>query len=326
MNFVLIALILTFLCGFALSFFFSGFETGGYSLSAIRFELRKAKDYRGARILASHLDNMPAVIATTLVGTNLGNYMLTAAVVGLMSPYDPQTREILSTLILTPFVFVFAEVLPKEFFRRHADEIMYKAAGIFRLGHRFFLPATSMLSVVPILLRLVGLTPKEGRSFNPSTLERFSIELTRGTEEGVLSPNQATMARRIMSLGNRTVQNAMVPLWRVVKWDLTLEVDQAKLRMMQLPYSRIPVYKKSSSNLVGTVWVYDVCFGEKESLEEYLEPAYFLRETTPIDVALLNLRKNQVAIAFVQDSRERVIGIITLKDLVAEIVTDLHDL
>lgn len=318
--------ILLFVLGYALSFFFSGFETGGYSLSAIRFELRKADNYRGADLLSEDLSDMTGVIATTLVGTNLGNYMLTAAMVGLLQSLDPKTIEIVSTVLLTPFVFVFAEVLPKALFRRHADEIMYRAARLFRWSRYLFFPVTYVLSFVPVLLRFIGLSKQDGGSFNPSTLERFSIELARGTEEGVLSANQATMARRIMSLGNRAVRNAMVPLHEVVKWDQKIALKQAKTRMAQIPFSRVPVYSGRPNNLVGTVWIYDVFFGDKTELKEYSRPAPRILYSTAIDVALVQLRKEHEPMAFVVDEKDRVMGIVTLKDLVTEIVTDLHDL
>ncbi|MDF1666357.1 MAG: CNNM domain-containing protein [Planctomycetota bacterium] len=318
--------ILLFVLGYALSFFFSGFETGGYSLSSIRFELRKADNYRGAHLLAEDLSDMNGVIATTLVGTNLGNYMLTAAVVGLLQALDPKTIEIVSTVLLTPFVFVFAEVLPKALFRRHADEIMYRAARLFRLSRGFFFPVTYLLSFVPVFLKIIGLNRQDGNTFNPSTLERFSIELARGTEEGVLSANQATMARRIMSLGSRTVKHAMVPILQVVKWDQKIALKQAKKRMAQIPYSRVPIYDGTPSNFVGTVWIYDVFFGDKRELREYTQATPRLRDNTSIDVALLQLRNKHEPMAFVVDEKDKVIGIVTLKDLVTEIVTDLHDL
>lgn len=318
--------ILLFFLGYALSFFFSGFETGGYSLSTIRFELRKAEKYPGAQLLSEDLSDMNGVIATTLVGTNLGNYMLTAAVVGLLQALDPKTIEIVSTVLLTPFVFVFAEVLPKALFRRHADEIMYRVARLFRLSRGFFFPVTYLLSFVPILLKFLGLTRQDGNTFNPSTLERFSIELARGTEEGVLSANQATMARRIMSLGSRTVKHAMVPMLQVVKWDQKIPMKQAKTRMAQIPFSRVPIYEGSPNNLVGTAWIYDVFFGDKKELKEYTRPAPRIRDNTAIDVALLRLRNKHEPMAFVVDDKDKVLGIVTLKDLVTEIVTDLHDL
>jgi CBS domain containing-hemolysin-like protein len=96
--------------------------------------------------------------------------------------------------------------------------------------------------------------------------------------------------------------------------------------MAQIPYSRVPIYEGNSANLIGTVWIYDVCFGAEQGLKDYVRPVRTMKAEMPIDAALLTLRNNHEPMAFVEDRRGRVLGIVTLKDLVTEIVTDLHDL
>lgn len=313
------------LIGFLLSFFFSGFETGSYALGPIRFQLRKAEGRSGARILARHLKDMPRVIATALIGTNAGNYLLTASVVAMFYRWDPRRAELLSTLILTPLVFMLAEVLPKELFRRHADTLVYRSARLFDLSALLFRPVTLVLGLIPQLLRALRLVPLP-RTQGTSVLERFTIELTRGTELGTVTRDQAAMAQRIITLRQKTVRDALVPLWKVVKMDVKTDMDAARKRITEHAFSRVPVYGRNPAELIGSVWIYDVLFGHHPSLEGIVESCQRLPESTPIDAALLRLRNQHKSMAFVVDKRDRILGIVTLKDLAAQIVADLHDL
>lgn len=316
-----------FLVGLALSFFFSGFETGSYALSAIRFRLREAEGDPAAKVLGRYMEDMPRIIATALVGTNLGNYLLTFAAFGLIAERVSASRaELLSTLLVTPFVFVFAEVVPKEIFRRHGEVLVYASARLFAFADLVFRPISAGLALVPWLLERLRLTPSDAGSLEPEGLERFSIELTRGTERGTLSPHQATMARRIMALDKRRVSNVVVPLWRVARLSIDTPLERAREAFKRTGHSRLVLYRGDANHVVGTAWIFDVCFGEKDSLAECLQEPLRLRYDTPIERAMLALRERHVAMAFVENSRGVVIGVVTLKDLVGEIVTDLHDL
>jgi len=315
-----------FIVGLGLSFFMSGFETGAYAMNATRFELRQAEGHAGAKTLAIYLGDMSRLISTVLLGNNVANYLLTAAVVGLLANWDAQTRELVSTAILTPIVFLFGEVLPKELFRRQADWLMLRVAQPFHWLSVVLAPGAWVLSGLPKVLSWLGLSSKDGEGIEASTLERFNVELARGTTEGVVSASQATMARRIMSLEKRRVKHAMVPLAEVEMWNVTMPLAEARARMAQSDYSRVPVYRDGPDQLLGVVWLFDVCFGEATTLEACVKPVRRLAKGTAVEEALGVMRDNHESMVFVVDGKQRVLGILTLHDLVTEIVTDLHDL
>lgn len=316
--------------GFILSFFFSGFETGAYALSTLRFELKKSEDARGAKRLAELLKNMPLVIATTLVGTNVGNYLLTASSLGLLQLtgfFDSaQKAELTNTLLMTPFVFMFAEVIPKEVFRRHADRLVYRSVRPFSMAHFLVRPLTFVLISVPAFLRRMKIVPEVARTWSPSMLERFSIELTRGTETGALTANQAIMAKRIIDLESRRVEHAMLPLNKVLTVNVEATLAETRGAFTESGFSRIPVWRGQPSNLIGTVWIYDILFDAGRAMEDFVKPAIKLPASLSVDAAILTLRNNHATLAFVEDEWDRIVGIVTLKDLVSEIITDLHDL
>jgi len=313
--------------GFVLAFFFAGFETGAYSLSPLRFRLRQADSQPQALRLADQLEDMPSLIATALVGTNFGHYLVAASATSLLLPiWGENEAELLSTLLLTPLVFVFTEVLPKELFRRHADNIVYASAGVFVFSALLFRPATRLLRLVIYALEFFGLAPEGGHDAGVSAQERFTIALTEGGEEGTLTPSQATMAHRIMSLAGRTVSDVMIPMAQVVKLDLRTGIEEARDTMLKTGMSRIPVYEGRRDNLLGTVWLYDLCLSEPSDLHELVRAAPRLGRELTVDMALLCLRAEQERLAFVQDRHGSLVGIVTLRDLASEIVGDLHDL
>ncbi len=318
------------LAGLALSAFYSGCETGLYCLNTIRLELGRRMGRGPALLLSRMLYDREGSIATTLVGTNLSNYLATACVVAMFIEAGvPDGRaEILTALALTPIIFVFAEVTPKNLFRREADLLMVRLAWPLRLSDLLFrgLGVIALLrGLARLAARCVGVT-ESGRLASLGPRQRIAAALREGVGEGVLSDEQSAIVDRVMSLSQVPVRSAMIGRRhvRTVRLDTTREafVEDAPRHR----FSRLPVLD-ASGRVAGIVLVFEVLMDEQRRerpVPDFLLPHLRLDPNQSVTSALTAMQARGAGMAIVTDAHERFLGIVTLKDLIEEIVGDLQ--
>lgn len=315
--------------GLAFSAFFSGCETGLYCLNTIRLELGRRMGRGPAQILSRMLHDREGSITTTLVGTNLSNYLATACAVAMLIEFGiPDGRaEVLTTVLLTPVIFVFAEVTPKNLFRREADLLMYRLAWPLRLSDLLFrwLGVIALLrGLARLAARWVGVTGS-GRLASLGPRQRIAAMLRESVGEGVLSDEQSAIVDRVMRLSSVPVRMAMIDRRhaRTVSVGASREafIEQAKTHR----FSRVPVIDRAGK-VVGIVQVFDVLMDEQRRerpVPEFMFAHLRLSPEQSVTSALTAMQSRGVGMAIVTDSHDRFLGIVTLKDLIEEIVGEL---
>jgi len=320
------------LAGVAIAALSNGVETGLYRLNRIRLRLRADSGDRRATTLQTLLADLRGMIIVCLIGTNAGAFMATAMATALVASagwVEGSTGiEILATVIVTPILFVFADVAPKCIFTAEADHWMYPLArplaGAYRLLRGIGLvPALNGLS--NLILRVARKKEAEGAEpFHPR--QRLRAILGEGAAEGVISGYQHELVDKVLALREQLVRGVMIPMGRVaaVPVDITRERFIEELRKHS--YSRVPVWEGRKENVVGIVHIIDVLAEKNGSLDL---AATMSREfvSVPPDMtvtqAIARLRKARAAMAIVRDEKDRAVGVITVKDLVEEIVGEL---
>ncbi len=315
------------------SAFYSGCETGLYCLNPVRLELGRRMRRRPAEMLSHMLRDREGMIATTLVGTNLSNYVATACFVSLLTfaYVSDRKSELVTTLVLTPIIFVFAEVTPKNLFRREADLLMVRLIWPLRISDLLF-RATGVIpllkSLAKLAARLAGF--RGGRTLSSvEPRDQITALLREGVGVGVLSDDQSAIVDRVMSLSHVRVQAAMIRRSHVH----TVSVDTDRERFMQVArtirYTRLPVLA-DGNKAVGIVNVLDVLLDASDqstpprAITDYMVPPLFVRPEQGVTVALATMQRRGAPMAVVVDRHDRFLGIVTLKDLVEEIVGDLQ--
>jgi CBS domain containing-hemolysin-like protein len=318
------------LVGLAGSALCNGTELGLYSLNRVRLSLRVAQPNppRPAVLLKRELDRPGRALATLLIANticgDLGATGLSAALEHM--GYSDGAVVVLTALILTPLVFVFTEMVPKEIFRTQADRLTYSLAPVLWLM-RWLLTATLVLPTVDLVVR--GLTRALGRTSSEASLsprERLAALLKEGGQGGALSESQATMLDRALALKNTTVGDEARPWTQVVvvspRWDRGRVLELIRVHA----YSRFPVVDLGG-RVVGILESVDVAI-ENRPITALMKPALTLPADTPVSEGLVKLAEADARMAVVMGRGKgpdaaRPIGIVTAKDLVEPLTGEL---
>jgi putative hemolysin len=319
--------------GFLIAGLANGIETGLYRLNRIRLRLRAESGDRRAGILLGLLADLRGMIIVCLLGTNGGTYLATAVATGLVAATGWVKTdfgvEVLTTLLLTPLLFVFADVAPKSFFTAEADHWLYPMARPLRAAYLVLrktglVPALNGLS--NLVLRVAKRAGVEGTEpFTPR--QRLRTVLSESAAEGVITGYQHELVDRVLNLREKLAGNVMIPLGRVAS--VPIDISRAAFieELRKHSYSRLPVWEGRRESVVGIVHINDVLAVKGESMDL---PALMRRQVVtvapemPVGQAMFHLRQARAAMAIVQDAKGRAVGILTVKDLVEEIVGELE--
>jgi len=302
--------------------FFSGAEIGFYSVNRVRLRSRVEGGWRGAGMLHRLLEQPGATIMTTLVGTNVMVYAATALATGLLQGY--LYAELLATLVMTPVILVFGELIPKDIFRRKADTWMYALAGPIDRLRWLLTPVTAALRGLVRLVTGGAASRDRGAMFSRAALREWIAE---GRQDGVLSDYQHALSANVLDLLKKRVLPAMIPLDKVEMVSAELSGGALREALRAMGHSRVPVYRGSRKNVVGILHALDyICASEPDrSAADLAHRAVEVKPRGGVHAALVALQRNREQMAIVVNRAGKPAGIVTVKDLVEEIVGELQD-
>ncbi|RIK68511.1 MAG: hypothetical protein DCC65_02635 [Planctomycetota bacterium] len=317
-----------------LSGIYSAAETGMYCLNRLRLSVAAHRRDRAASALLDLLADRPSLLSTTLLGTNLANYLaplsltvlfIQAADAGLTAKQAGARAELYTALILTPIIFIFGEIVPKNIFQRHADRLMPRVANILLLT-RWFFRMTGLIGVQrglsQFVLRRLPTQPSPAAVLG-SRVEMYQL-LHEGAAEGNLTRTQISMLESVHKLRSVPVSTVMTPLSRVVMLEALQRRDQIDAVLRHSLYARMPVYESERRHVVGVVHLLDIVDAAPATrVGDVMQPIVRIGPGTPILDALSRLQKERHRMAAIESSTGRCEGIVTVKDLVEEIVGDL---
>jgi len=300
----------------------SGSETGTYCVNRLRLRLRAEQGQASARALLGFARRPRLAISALLIGTNVGNYVATVLIAGKLNHVlGGAHAELYSGLVVPPILLVCAEIIPKSVFQHHADALMYRLVWALQVSQRLFYPFALFLRWLGGLPQaLLGAAAPAARQFSR---DGFRYYLRQGVAHGVLSPFQQTVADRVLHLKSADVARAMTPLQDVVMLPEDASPEQVREAFAANRYSRLPVYRGERERVVGVLHVMDLALGEGEGVAAVPNDVLTVRRGTSVADALWALRRARQQLAVVTDREDRAVGIITVKDLLEQIVGDL---
>ena len=307
--------------------FFSGAETAIVSCSRIRIRhLAKGRD-RKAQIVEKLLAKPERVLATTLVGTNIFivlGVVMAAAYAGILLQNYEGLGGIAATLVMTPVILVFSETIPKAYFYRYADAITLRIGGLLRFFSYLFYPLMILTTFLPRrLIALLGDTSPK----NPFvTREELRLLMWESGRLGVLEKQEQDMIHHIFKFRETAVKSVMVPLVGVDAIEVGDKVAEALKVIGEQGHSRLPIYEERIDNIMAYVSVGDL-LGKSPStpIKDLMNPVLIVPETKSIADFLLDLKARGEHLAVVVDEYGGVSGIVTLEDLIEEIVGEIED-
>ncbi|MCL1051534.1 CNNM domain-containing protein [Shewanella abyssi] len=308
-----------------LSAYFSGSETAMMTLNRYRLRHLASSGHKGAIRATKLLERPDRLIGLILIGNNLVNILASsiATIIGLRLFGDVGIA--ISTGVLTLVVLVFAEVTPKTFAALHPERIAFPSSYILRFLLIVLSPFVKAVNFITSgVLRLVGIS-------STKTSDALSQEELRTVvhEAGALIPRRhQEMLLSIMDLEKVTVEDVMVPRSDLYAININDEFKSINKQVIQSPHTRVLLYRDTVDDAVGFVHLRDALRLQskgqfsKSSLLRAVKELYFIPEGTPLNVQLSNFQQNKERIGLVVDEYGDIQGLVTLEDILEEIVGD----
>ena len=310
----------------ALSAVFSGAETGFYRLSSLRVDARAGSGSRSAQLIAWMVRDDSLLLITILIGNNLvieaTTHLFEDWVVARTGVAEA-LRELTVTLCLTPVLFFFAELLPKDLFRRRPHDFVAKSVWIVAAARIVFLPLSIPLrGLARMVERLAGLGRQEVARI--IAREKVLELLAEGTRGGEVEEQAGSLARNVFELRTTHLAAVMIPWAEVEVLELQGDPVELRARVAAAAHTRLPVIE--AGRVERYVHQLDLLGAGPDSLvADHLRPLLVLAPETSVDRALVRMRGAGQRQALVGDPAEP-LGLVTLKDLVEEISGELWGL
>ncbi len=323
------ALLCGLVAGVLLSGYMSGAETGVYSINPVRLRVASEQGRPAARRLERLLRRPENLVITMLLSTNAADYLVTACAVALLlrAGTAEHVAELYATAIATPLILVFGGIIPKDWFRREANRLLLSTSWLVLVlvrGAQATGVVWGLRTLSHALLRWVD--PQRAARHTDLLPRARTLHLLReGASRGGLTHLQRDLIERVLNLSDVQVVSVMIPRARAAIASLELPRDEFLRLARMAHFSRMPVYWDDPRRIVGIVNVYDVLTdAQARPVAEHVRPPLVLLEGVSVATALLRLQRARQTMAIVQDRAGYCVGILTLKDLVEEVVGDLE--
>ena len=315
-----------------LSAFFSGSETAFTAASKVRLLAREREGNKRAALVNRIREEKDRMIGALLLGNNLVNILASALATSVLMKIFGGAGVLIATLVMTALVLIFAEVLPKTYAFHHAEGMAMRISPVIRAVIAVFAPVTETVTwVVRGVLKLFGVDISKVGVGSHLELLRGAIEMHEGEEQETIE--QRAMLRSILDLADVDIEEIMIHRKNVVMIDSDQPVEKIVEQVLSIQYTRIPLWKDNPDNIIGVIHA-------KELLREFLDVGgeidnidlsrismkpWFVPENTNLYDQLQAFRDRKEHFALVVDEYGSFMGVVTLEDILEEIVGEIDD-
>lgn len=310
----------------ALSAFFSASETALSSASTLRLKSLAEDGSKKAKKALKHIEHYDKTLSTILVGNNVVNIASSSIATVIATEMFGSSGVGIATGITTLLVLTFGEILPKSYAKENAEQISLVAAGLLGFFVIILTPFTWFF--IQLQSRVSRTGREEGRQ--PSITEqelKYFIEAIE--EEGVLEEQESELVQSALEFDDITVQEILTPRVDIVALEINDDYDRIMSIMLDERYSRLPVYEKSLDNIKGIVQTIDVLEaiirGSGAELADHMKSCLYIHKTMKLPRLLAEFQKSKNHIAIVTDDYGGTMGLVTLEDVLEQLVGDIWD-
>ena len=314
-----------------ISAFFSGSETSLTSASKPRMHNLAKSGKKNAKIFEDLFRDKELLICTILFANNLVNVLASALATKILIELTNTDGIFYATIIMTLMILVFGELIPKTLALSKADNYALKISPFIRLLVILLYPLTFTLNfIVYILLKIVGVNysnfKKEEISEKREEELRGAIDL-HGEDS---SRDEKNMLKSILDLDEITVGSIMIPRKDIFSLPVKITYNDLLEQLENSPHSRIPIWEKNPENIIGVFHVrrlisYKNSDSKKFNIKSLCQKPWFIPESTKLDNQLMEFKKRKEHFSIVVDEYGEFLGIVTLEDIIEEIVGDIDD-
>lgn len=312
-----------------ISFFFSASEASIISLSRIHLRHMVAKGVKGAKRVQQLVLKLDKFIAAILIGDNFVTIAMSAIVTAaLVQILGYHWGAIIATFTSTIIILVFCEITPKILGTKHSERVALFTAPVMELLIKILQPIIHIfIGISHFILRLLGIPPAKRSPLITEEELRMMIEI--GKEEGVLSDEERKMLHRIFEFGDTEVRKVMVPKEKIVGVNINSTPEELLNIFVEEGHSRLPVFKNSIDNIVGMVYARDLLYVLRDKslflLQDIINEPHFVKDTMRVNELLKKFQIEKIQIAIVADEYKKAIGLVTIEDLIEEIVGEIEE-
>lgn len=323
--------------------FFAASEIAFISLNDAKIDVQAKEGNKKAKKIKLMLQNPSKFLSTIQIGITLAGFLSSAfasekfadEVAPVLYNIAPswgigiwhKIAIILITIILSYFTLIFGELVPKRIAMKNYERIAYGSIGIIKAISVIASPFVKLLTIsTNFVSKIFGVNEKEEETV---TEEEIRMMVDVGEEKGTIEEEEKAMINNVFEFNDKAVSEIMVPRTEIFAFDIEMTIAEAIEELTEdIRYSRVPVYEESIDNIKGIVYIKDILLSnlkKNDKIKKLIRDAYFVPETKQVNELFEELRKNRKQIAIVVDEYGGTSGIVTMEDILEEIVGEIYD-
>ena len=326
-----------------LNAFFAATEIAFISLNDAKIDKQAKEGNKKAKKVKEMLTNPSKFLATIQIGITLAGFLSSAfasetfasELAPILNSLIPQISLsvwnsisiIVITIILSYFTLIFGELVPKRIAMKNCEKVAFASIRIIKAISVVTSPFVKFLTYsTNVVSKLFGVSEYEEETV---TEEEIRMMVDVGEEKGTIEEEEREMINNVFEFNDKVVSEIMVPRTEIFALDINMTIAEVIEELSEdLRYSRIPVYDENIDDIKGIVYIKDILLSQKNKntkIKGLVKKAYFTSETKPVNELFEELRKNRKQIAIVIDEYGGTSGIVTMEDILEEIVGEIYD-
>lgn len=310
------------------SAFFSASETALMSISKIDARHMVDQNIKNAKIVSKLVEDPNKLLGAILVGNNIVNIGASSLATVVATDIFESAGPGIATGVMTLLVLIFGEITPKSLSTQKSQEVACFVARPISLVVLILTPVVKVLMFISnLMIRLFGGQIDTSKPF--ITTDELKTIVTVSHEEGVLEEEEKEMIYNVFGFGDSYTKDVMIPRTDMIAVDVNATYDEIIELYKQEQFSRMPVYQESHDNIIGVIYMKDLLLKQFDPknfvISDFLRDVYFVHEFKRIDELFKEMRSKKIGMAIVVDEYGGTSGIVTLEDLIEEIVGDIDD-
>lgn len=321
MEYVAIGLLLV------MSAFFSSVETAFSSVNKIRLKHDAANGSKKAARALSIAENFDKTLTTILVGNNIVNILSTSLGTVICTNLFGAKGVGIATLVMTVLVLIFGEILPKSLAKENAEKFTLTFGGVLNFFIVILTPVTIIFSG---LKKLVSKLFKSGSSAPSVTEDELKYIIDEIEEEGVLEEQESDLVRSALEFDEKSVSEVLIPRVKITAVEKNDSIEHIRELFFRDQYSRMPVYEKNIDNIIGFIHERDffklTVSDEKASgIDSIIHEVIYITEFQTVSEVLARMQKEKIHMAIIMDQYGGTYGMVTMEDLIEELLGEIYD-
>ena len=323
--------------------FFAAAEIAFISLNDNKIDIQAKEGNKKAKKIQNMLKNPSKFLATIQIGVTLAGFLSSAfasdtfadKLSPILNAWLPNVSIatwksisiIIITIILSYFTLVFGELVPKRIAMKYYEKVSFASIGIIKAISIITAPFVKFLTFsTNIVSKIFGVTGEEEENV---TEEEIRMMIDVGEEKGAIEEQEKEMINNVFEFNDKVVSEIMIPRNKIFALDINLTISDVIEKLSEdMRYSRMPVYDESIDNIKGIIYIKDLLLSNKNKnskIKSLVKEAYFISDTKKVNELFQELRKSKKQIAIVIDEYGGTAGMVTMEDILEEIVGEIYD-